>query len=113
METRVAFQARRGLELEDDLVARDLSLQSLVEQITGVDLTEAIQAVDEEAQVAAATCVSAEGVGGLTHTNNNDKSTITGALLVEEAIPGLTFDVTIVGIKHKHIKVKTYTKRAN
>ena len=64
-----------------------------------VDLREAIfPASDDDttSQIADATCVSTEQVGGLTHTSRDDKTNVTGSLLVESAIEGLSIDVTVV-----------------
>ena len=64
------------------------------------DVRDAIQPVssnDTDVQVATTTCVQVEQVGGLTHTDRTDKTEVSATLFVEEAISGLTIDVTIVG----------------
>lgn len=58
---------------------------------------EADTATDTDTQLATLTCVEVEQVGGLTHTSNNDKMEVSGTLLVEQAISGLSIDITVVG----------------
>ncbi len=41
-------------------------------------------------------CTGGEGVGGVTHTNNNDKSAITATLNLGAAASGMPLDVTVV-----------------
>jgi hypothetical protein len=61
-----------------------------------VDTTGALSQLDEHAQVAETVCVSAFNVGGVTHTNNNQKRSVTGIFRSDEPVDELQLDVTIV-----------------
>jgi len=67
-----------------------------------VDLREAIYPTSDDedsstnTQIADSTCVDQQQVGGLTHTNRNDKTSITGTLIVTTPVQGLSMDVTVV-----------------
>jgi hypothetical protein len=64
----------------------------------GIDTTTALIPfpTDSDAQVATDTCINIEGVGGITHTNNEPKSLSRSILQMDEAAQGLVLDVTIV-----------------
>lgn len=65
------------------------------------DTTLALSAQDEDAQVAHTVCLNAFNVGGVTHTNNNQKRTIAGHFRLDEVVDALQLDVTIV-IKNRN-----------
>ena len=52
--------------------------------------------VNSEVQVAETVCVNAFSVGGVTHTNNNQKRTVSGTFRVDKPVQELQVDVTIV-----------------
>jgi hypothetical protein len=64
----------------------------------GIDTTAALTLFsnDKDAQVATDTCINIEGVGGITHTNNDPKSFSQSILEMDEAAQGLILDVTVV-----------------
>jgi len=51
---------------------------------------------DKHVQLATTVCVSAFGVGGVTHTNNNQKRSVSGTFRMDEVVKELQLDVTIV-----------------
>ena len=62
------------------------------------DTTTALSPGDNntEVQVAVATCINVNRVGGITHTGNDDKSSISAILMLDEPAMGLVLDVTVV-----------------
>jgi hypothetical protein len=64
----------------------------------GIDTTVALTPFenDKKTQVATDTCINIEGVGGLTHTNNDPKTFSQSILQIDEAAQGLILDVTVV-----------------
>ena len=61
-------------------------------------------------QVADYFCVNIEGVGGLTHTTNNDKSKVNGLFQVDEAATDLTLDVTVVAQNREGVSEWYYSQ---
>jgi hypothetical protein len=64
----------------------------------GIDTTAALTPFsdDKDTQVATDTCINIEGVGGLTHTNNDPKCKSQSILEMDEVAQGLILDVTVV-----------------
>jgi hypothetical protein len=71
------------------LGAPDGSTVSTVDALNGVDGDSSVQV--------ASVCTDGEGVGGVTHTNNDDKTAMAATIFMTEAVEGLTLDVTVVG----------------
>ncbi|CAB9514094.1 expressed unknown protein [Seminavis robusta] len=63
-----------------------------------VDTTDALRVAEDDTdiQVSNNLCVATQGVGGLTHTDPEFKSKVTGILLMEELADNLPLDVTVV-----------------
>lgn len=52
--------------------------------------------MNSEVQVAETVCINAFSVGGVTHTNNNQKRMVSGTFRMDQAVKELQVDVTIV-----------------
>ena len=52
--------------------------------------------MNSEVQVAETVCINAFSVGGVTHTNNNQKRTVSGTFRMDQPVQELQVDVTIV-----------------
>ena len=63
---------------------------------TGIDTTVALSSANDNVKEAFAACVLSQGVGGMTHTDNNLKTAVSGILRLEETATDLQLDVTIV-----------------
>ncbi|CAB9503680.1 expressed unknown protein [Seminavis robusta] len=64
-----------------------------------IDTTEALRVADGDAgsiKVAKTVCVANENVGGLTHIDNVDKTSVKGLLKITEEAGSLPLDVTVV-----------------
>lgn len=64
----------------------------------GVGVEDALLAISRSDGMvqSAAACASFDGVGGVTHTDNAEKSCVSGALMLDEAMDGMAFDITVV-----------------
>lgn len=72
-----------------------------------LDTTDALDSVNREASVAYEHCVIGQGVGGITHTNAELKSNITGILRMDETANYMPLDVTVV-IQNRGITSEFY-----
>jgi hypothetical protein len=61
-----------------------------------LDTTTALDAYDTQAQVAEATCVQINRVGGVSHTNAAPKTVVSSLLKMDDAANGLLLDITVV-----------------
>lgn len=61
-----------------------------------LDTTDALDRTSDDVVVALEQCVLEEGVGGLSHTNNDLKDSVTGILRMDEMAKDLPLDVTVV-----------------
>lgn len=61
-----------------------------------LDTTDALAPVDLKSAVAYEHCVIGQGVGGLTHTNSDLKTNVTGILRMDEPANSLPLDVNVV-----------------
>jgi hypothetical protein len=82
----------------------------------GIDTTGSLLLVEDDAaddaamvQVADTVCVQGEDVGGLTHTNSVDKTSIKGLLRIDEVAENLTLDVTVVISNEGSVSDYAYT----
>jgi hypothetical protein len=64
----------------------------------GVGVEDALLAISrsEEMVQSALACSAIDGIGGVTHTNNKTKTCVSGSLVLDEAMDGMIFDVTVV-----------------
>lgn len=60
------------------------------------DTTAAFASVDRKSQVAETVCVNAFNVGGVTHTNNNQKRFVKGTFRMDQRVREIQIDVTVV-----------------
>ena len=56
----------------------------------------ALDAYDDQAQVAVGTCVLINRVGGVSHTNAEPKTVVSSLLKMDDAANGLLLDITVV-----------------
>lgn len=61
-----------------------------------LDTTEALAPYDTQAQVAIATCVNVNRVGGVSHTNKEKKTAVSTMLKMDDPANGLSLDITVV-----------------
>jgi hypothetical protein len=61
-----------------------------------VDTTVALSSADTNVQEALDACIVAQGVGGVTHTDNDVKTGVSGVLRLDEVASNLLLDVTVV-----------------
>ena len=60
------------------------------------DTTDAFVSTDRKSQVAETVCISAFNVGGVTHSNNNQKRFVQGTFRMYQPVQELQIDVTVV-----------------
>jgi hypothetical protein len=61
-----------------------------------VDTTVALSSADANVQEALEACIVAQGVGGVTHADNDVKTGVSGVLRLDEVASNLVLDVTVV-----------------
>lgn len=71
--------------------------------------TQALDSDDDLAKIAETVCVNAFNVGGITHTNNNQKRRISGTFRMDEAVEELQIDVTAVIKNRGSVSIYYYT----
>jgi hypothetical protein len=103
LETGVAFEFEYGKPHYLTLASKTVNSPYLgflvrLSSPDGIDTTAGLAPLssDTETQVATDTCINIEGVGGITHTNNDPKTVSQSILEMDEAAVELILDVTVV-----------------
>jgi hypothetical protein len=61
-----------------------------------LDTTSALASNSTDVQVALSTCINVNRVGGVTHTSNDEKMSVSAILMMDEPVMDLLLDITVV-----------------
>ena len=90
------------MEYNLTIVASDNPFTGFLSRIEGsgddpfLDTTSALAPYDSQAQVAVGTCIYVNRVGGVSHTNNDQKTSVSTKLQMDDPAAGLLLDITVV-----------------
>jgi hypothetical protein len=84
------------------ITAKDAPFLGFLARIEGsgddmfLDTTSALTSDSADVQVAVSTCINVNRVGGVSHTNSNEKESVSAILNMDDPAAGLLLDVTVV-----------------